>query len=70
MCSSDLLCVKKCDLSYIIFGIKSDKELAPYCKTGELMDRFPSLKLVDYGFLWKRDPVFPQDDITWFLLEK
>lgn len=37
---------------------------------GELMDRFPSLKLVDYGFLWKRDPVFPQDDITWFLLEK
>lgn len=37
---------------------------------GELMDRFPALKLVDYGFAWRRDPVFPQDDITWFLLEK
>ena len=37
---------------------------------GELMDRFPSLKLVDYGFVWRRDPVFPQDDITWFLLER
>ena len=37
---------------------------------GELMDRFPSLKLVDYGFIWHRDPSFPQDDITWFLLEK
>ena len=37
---------------------------------GELMDRFPSLKPVDYGFVWRRDPVFPQDDITWFLLEK
>lgn len=37
---------------------------------GELMNRFPTLKLLDYGFVWKRDPVFPQDDITWFLLEK
>ena len=37
---------------------------------GELMDRFPSLKPVDYGFVWRRDPAFPQDDITWFLLER
>ena len=37
---------------------------------GELLDRFPDLRVVDYGFVWKRDPVFPQDDITWFLLEK
>ena len=36
---------------------------------GEMMDRF-TLKLVDYGFSYHRDLNFPQDDITWFLLEK
>lgn len=37
---------------------------------GEILDRFPDLKLVDYGFVYHRDLNFPQDDITWFLLEK
>lgn len=37
---------------------------------GELMERHPSLQLVDYGFAYRRDPAFPQDDITWFLMEK
>lgn len=37
---------------------------------GELLDRFPDLALVDYGFCYHRDPVFPMDDVTWFLLEK
>jgi pseudaminic acid biosynthesis-associated methylase len=37
---------------------------------GEMLDQFPSLRLVDYGFVYHRDPVFPQDDVTWFLLEK
>lgn len=37
---------------------------------GELLDKFPDLKLVDYGFSYHRDPNFPQDDETWFLLEK
>lgn len=37
---------------------------------GELLDQFPDLKLVDYGFAYRRDPAFPQDDITWFLMEK
>jgi pseudaminic acid biosynthesis-associated methylase len=37
---------------------------------GEIMDKFPDLKLLDYGFAYHRDPNFPQDDITWFLLEK
>jgi pseudaminic acid biosynthesis-associated methylase len=36
---------------------------------GELIDRF-GLALVDYGFAYHRDPYFPQDDCTWFLLEK
>jgi pseudaminic acid biosynthesis-associated methylase len=37
---------------------------------GEILDRHLSLKLIDYGFSYKRDPSFPQDDITWFLMEK
>jgi len=37
---------------------------------GELLDKYPSLRIVDYGFVWHRDPVFPQDDPTWFVLEK
>ena len=37
---------------------------------GEILDRFPELKLRDYGFVWRRDPNFQQDDLTWFLLEK
>lgn len=37
---------------------------------GEMLDRFNSLRVVDYGFVWSRDPVFPQDDLSWFVLEK
>lgn len=37
---------------------------------GEIMERHPRMQLVDYGFAYRRDPNFPQDDITWFLMEK
>lgn len=37
---------------------------------GEMLDRFPKLRLVDYGFQYHRDPVFPEDDFTWFVLSK
>lgn len=37
---------------------------------GELLDKYPDLTLVDYGFAYHRDPNFPQDDATWFLLSK
>jgi pseudaminic acid biosynthesis-associated methylase len=37
---------------------------------GELLDKYSNLVLIDYGFAYHRDPAFPQDDITWFLLEK
>jgi spore coat polysaccharide biosynthesis protein SpsF len=37
---------------------------------GEIMDRHPQMQLLDYGFNYRRDPNFPQDDITWFLMEK
>jgi pseudaminic acid biosynthesis-associated methylase len=37
---------------------------------GELMERHSGSKLVDYGFAYHKDPNFPQDDLTWFLIEK
>lgn len=37
---------------------------------GEMMDRYPDLHLVDYGFQYQRDAIFPMDDLTWFLMEK
>jgi len=37
---------------------------------GEFLDKFDDLQLIDYGFSYKRDPAFPQDDITWFLIKK
>tara|TARA_B100001093_G_scaffold221034_1_gene212028 strand:- start:580 stop:1200 length:621 start_codon:yes stop_codon:yes gene_type:complete len=37
---------------------------------GEIMDRHPIMKLIDYGFAYRKDPNFPKDDITWFLMEK
>ena len=37
---------------------------------GELMDMYPDLKLIDYGFTYHRDPKYTHDDLNWFLLEK
>jgi len=37
---------------------------------GEMLDRFQDLRLVHYGFVYRRDIHFRQDDVTWFLLEK
>lgn len=37
---------------------------------GEVLKKFDDLELIDYGFVYKGDPNFPQDDITWFLIEK
>ncbi len=36
---------------------------------GEILDKYKNLKLVDYGFAYHRD-IYPQDDLTWFLLKK
>lgn len=52
----------------IIYRGKKDK-LFKRDFAGEILDLYPSLKLVDYGFVYRRDQ-FPQDDLTWFLLEK
>ncbi len=37
---------------------------------GEILELYPDMRLVDYGFLYRRDNAFPQDDINWFLLGK
>ena len=37
---------------------------------GEIMDKYGDLTLVDYGFVYHRDPVCPMGDMTWFLLQK
>ncbi len=37
---------------------------------GEILEKYPDLRLVDYGFVYHRDPAFPIDDVTWFLMEK
>ncbi|MAM33934.1 MAG: pseudaminic acid biosynthesis-associated methylase [Micavibrio sp.] len=37
---------------------------------GDMLEKFDNLRLIDYGFTYKRDPHFPLDDITWFLMEK
>ena len=37
---------------------------------GELLAMDNSLKLVDYGFFYHGDSLCPQDDMTWFLMEK
>ncbi|WP_029032970.1 pseudaminic acid biosynthesis-associated methylase [Salinimicrobium terrae] len=37
---------------------------------GDLLDLYPDLELVDYGFQYHKDHNFPLDDSTWFLLKK
>jgi pseudaminic acid biosynthesis-associated methylase len=37
---------------------------------GEIIKKYNSLKLLDYGFCYHGDLSFPHDDVTWFLLEK
>ena len=37
---------------------------------GEIMQTYSVLKLVDYGFVYHNDNNFPDDDFTWFLMQK
>jgi pseudaminic acid biosynthesis-associated methylase len=37
---------------------------------GEFLSKYPDTILVDYGFSYRNDNAFPQDDITWFLIKK
>jgi spore coat polysaccharide biosynthesis protein SpsF len=35
----------------------------------QMLELFPDLIVLDYGFWWRKDK-YPQDDLTWFLMEK
>lgn len=48
----------------------NDEKLFKRDFAGELLDLYPDVRLVDYGFTYRRDNVFYYDDTTWFLLEK
>jgi pseudaminic acid biosynthesis-associated methylase len=37
---------------------------------GEFLDAHSDFALRDYGFVYHRDPIFPADDVTWFLMER
>ncbi|EFQ23509.1 pseudaminic acid biosynthesis-associated methylase [Aminomonas paucivorans DSM 12260] len=37
---------------------------------GEFLEVHQEYRLVDYGFVYHRDVLFPQDDINWFLMER
>ena len=37
---------------------------------GDLMDMYPDLRLINYGFVYHRDNNFHLDDLNWFLMEK
>jgi len=37
---------------------------------GEMLDLYKDLELIDYGFIYHRDNIFPGDDFTWFLMKK
>jgi spore coat polysaccharide biosynthesis protein SpsF len=37
---------------------------------GEMLEKYNDLQLMDYGFCYKRDKTYFQDDVTWFLLRK
>jgi pseudaminic acid biosynthesis-associated methylase len=37
---------------------------------GDMLEKYPDLNLVDYGFQYHRDANWPADDLTWTLLEK
>jgi len=47
-----------------------EKKLFKRDFAGEMLESFPNLSLVDYGFIYHRDANFPQDDMNWFLMEK
>lgn len=48
----------------------NEKKLFKRDFAGEILTKYPNLRLVDYGFTYHRDPNFIFDDSNWFLLEK
>lgn len=36
----------------------------------EFLNHTSQFRLIDYGFVYRHDPAFPDDDFNWFLLER
>jgi spore coat polysaccharide biosynthesis protein SpsF len=70
--SSDYICViEYYNPSPIEIGYRGHQgKLFKRDFAGEIMDKYPDLSLVDYGFLYNKDNNFKFDDSTWFLLKK
>ena len=49
-------------------GYKNKLFKRDFCR--EIMNKYKKLKLIDYGFVYKYDPIYPCDNINWFLLKK
>ena len=47
-----------------------DKALWRRDFAGEFLDLYSNMRLRDYGFVYDRDDVAPQDSINWFLMER
>jgi hypothetical protein len=45
-------------------GTGHGRELFKRDFAGEILDQYQDLKIVDYGFVWHRDKVFPPDYAT------
>ena len=37
---------------------------------GEILEKYKDITLIDYGFVYRNDNLFPLDDISWFLMKK
>lgn len=49
---------------------KNERALWKRDFASDMLALFPTLHVLDYGFVWRGDPQHPQDDVTWFVLEK
>lgn len=47
-----------------------DGQLCKRDFTGEILEKYLDLDLLDYGFIYHKDKAFPMDDFNWFLLQK
>ncbi len=37
---------------------------------GDILRKYEDVSLIDYGFIYRNDNLFPLDDISWFLIKK
>ena len=67
--SKYILIIEYYNPSPVLIIYRGEDKLFKRDFTGEILDLYSNLKLLDYSFVYHRDQ-FPQDDLTFFLLEK